>query len=198
MPGAVPEKETFTYADYRQWPEDQRWELLDGVAYDMTPAPSTRHQALVGEFFAALRSHFEGSLCRVLVSPVDVLLPRPAQSDDTADTVVQPDVLVVCEQTRITERFVRGAPELVVEVLSPATAKKDEGPKRDIYERAGVKEYWLVHPTDLTVNRYSLVDSRYGRPDVFGVGEALISTFFRDLQLPLEDMFGSDQTTEQC
>lgn len=155
-----------TYADYLGWPEDVRCELIDGVAWMMAPAPDLAHQEIAGEIFFQLRRKLEGNPCRVFIAPVDVRLPRAAEADEDIDTVVQPDVLVVCDPARLDRRGVRGAPDFVVEVLSPATAAHDHVRKRRIYERAGVREYWLVHPADRMVTIYRLAGAEYGKPEV--------------------------------
>lgn len=154
-----------TYADYLGWPETIRYELVDGVAYLMG-GPDMAHQDIVGEVFRQLGNALQGKPCRAFVAPFDVRLPEPGQSDETTDTVVQPDVLVVCDPAKIDRRGVRGAPDLVVEVLSPSTAGHDQVIKRRIYERAGVREFWLVHPTDRVLTIYRLGADGYGKPDV--------------------------------
>ncbi|MGH8553955.1 MAG: Uma2 family endonuclease, partial [Methylococcales bacterium] len=128
------------------------------------PAPALDHQEIAGEIYRQLANALLGTRCRVFMAPVDVRLPKAAESDDRIDTVVQPDVLVVCDSSKLDRRGVRGAPDFVVEVLSPATAGHDHLVKKRIYERAGVSEYWLVHPTDRLLTSYSLVDGRYGEP----------------------------------
>lgn len=155
-----------TYADYLGWPEDVRCELIDGVAWLMAPAPDLAHQDVAGEVYFQLRRMLEGQPCRPFIAPVDVRLPRAGEDDDAIDTVVQPDVLVVCDPARLDRRGVRGAPDFVVEVLSPATAAHDHVRKRRVYERAGVREYWLVHPTDRMVTIYRLAGAEYGKPEV--------------------------------
>lgn len=154
-----------TYADYLAWPEDVRYELIDGVAYAMT-GPDLAHQEILGEVFAQLHRALEGHTCRPFVAPFDVRLPRPGQDDAETDTVVQPDVMVVCDPARIDRRGIRGAPDLIVEVLSPSTAGHEQVLKRRIYERAGVREFWLVHPIDRIVTVYRLVGDSYGKPDI--------------------------------
>jgi Uma2 family endonuclease len=93
----------FTYADYRQWPDDERWELIDGVAYAMAPAPTISHQTMTGQLFRQIDQALDGSPCRALIAPVDVLLPAANEEDDQATTVVQPDILVVCDPAKVTE-----------------------------------------------------------------------------------------------
>ncbi len=155
-----------TYGDYLAWPEDVRYELIDGFTYAMSPAPTVSHQEVTGAIYRQIDEQLADTPCRVLISPLDVRLPRGDEADEAVDTVVQPDLLVVCDPTRIDERGVRGAPDWVIEVLSPATAAHDQVTKRELYERAGVREYWLVHPTDRIVIVYRLENRRYGRPDV--------------------------------
>lgn len=164
MSYALRDERRYRYGDYRGWPEDSRYELIDGVAYLMAPAPTTDHQTLLLELAFQVRSALEGAPCRVLVAPVDVLLPRGAESDDEIDTVLQPDMLVVCDPTKVTMRGVRGAPDWAVEVLSPSSASHDQTIKLAAYERAGVREYWLVHPTDRVLTVYRLGTSGYGKP----------------------------------
>jgi Uma2 family endonuclease len=157
---------SFSYRDYLGWGDEHRYELIDGMAYLMAPAPAIEHQGVVGELFYQLRMQLEGHRCRPFVAPVDVRLPKVGQSDDEADTVVQPDVFVICDSGKIDARGVRGAPDFVVEVLSPATAARDQIDKKKIYERAGVREYWLVHPTDRLVTIYRAGDAGYGAPEI--------------------------------
>lgn len=165
----LPRRDTLyhTYADYLTWPDGQREELIDGVAYVREPpAPSRPHQELAGELHFQIRLALEGKSCRVYMAPFDVRLPKGGEADDRIDTVVQPDVLIVCDLSKLDQRGMRGAPDWIAEVLSPTTASHDQIVKVPIYERAGVLEVWLVHPIDRTVTIYRLADGRYGRPTV--------------------------------
>jgi len=156
-----------TYGDYLHWSEDVRYELIDGEAYLMVPpAPGLAHQDISGEIFRQVANALQGKPCRVFVAPVDVRLPKAIEEEEAVDTVVQPDVLVVCDETKLDRRVVRGAPDWVVEVLSPTTAGHDQVKKRRVYEQHGVKEYWLVHPTDRVLTIYRLAGEEYGKPDV--------------------------------
>jgi len=155
-----------TYADYRQWPDDERWELIDGIAYAMAPAPTISHQTLAGQLFRQIDQALDGTPCRTLIAPVDVLLPAANEADDQATTVVQPDILVICDPAKVTENNIRGAPDWIIEALSPATAIHDHLTKRALYERAGVREYWLVHPVDRVITLYTLKNGFYGGPEI--------------------------------
>jgi Uma2 family endonuclease len=157
----------YTYADYLEWPDDARYELIDGEAFLMAPAPLIEHQEVAGEVYRQLANQLDGQPCRPYIAPVDVRLPRTDEADAAIDTVVQPDVLVVCDPARIDRRGVRGAPDWLLEVLSPSTAAHDQIAKRRTYERAGVREYWLVHPGDRTLTVYLLGNGQYGRPEIY-------------------------------
>ncbi|HRP97896.1 MAG TPA: Uma2 family endonuclease [Rhodocyclaceae bacterium] len=162
-----------TYADYLTWPEDVRYELIDGVAYLMGPAPVRVHQEIVGEIFRQTANALEGRPCRAYVAPFDVRLPKGNEADAQVDTVVQPDVLVVCDEAKLDERGMRGAPDWVVEVLSPSSAGHDQTVKLAAYERAGVAEVWLVHPTDRVVTVYRLEGRSYGRAAIHEMTDSL-------------------------
>ena len=161
-----PKAPHYRYADYRRWPDDARYELIDGVAYAMAPAPSRRHQEVTLELARQIADALDGAPCRVYIAPFDVRLPRAQESDDDIDTVVQPDISVVCDKTKLDEQGCRGAPDWIIEVLSPASASRDHIVKRALYERVGVREYWLVHPVDHIVTIYLLVNGAYGKPEV--------------------------------
>ena len=164
---ALRKQKHYTYADYLTWPDDARYELIDGEAFLMAPAPLIEHQEVAGEVFRQLANQLDGKPCRPYIAPVDVRLPRKDEADAAIDTVVQPDVLVVCDPSKIDRRGVRGAPDWLLEVLSPSTAAHDQIAKRRTYERAGVREYWLVHPGDRTLTVYVLDNGQYGRPDIY-------------------------------
>jgi len=178
----------FTYADYLKWPDDERWELIDGESHALSPAPTISHQTLVFNIGKQIDDALEGTPCRALIAPVDVLLPNPDEADDQVTTVVQPDILVVCDAKKITERNVRGAPDWIIEVLSAATARHDHLTKRAIYERAGVREYWLVHPVDHVITVYTLQDGHYGRPEITDMAGERAPTIFPGIVIRWQPM----------
>jgi len=158
-------KQHHTYGDYLTWPDHPRQELIDGVAYVREPpAPSPCHQEMVGELFGQLWVALKGRPCRVYVAPFDVRLPKSDEANELIDTVVQPDVFIVCDRQKLDERGMRGGPDWVAEVLSPGTARYDQKIKVPVYERSGVPELWLIHPTNRTLTIYRLEDGRYGPP----------------------------------
>ncbi len=124
MTTAQKQPEKFSYRDYLKWSDGKRWELIDGVPYDMTPAPSFKHQRIVGNFYRKIADRLEGKTCVACIAPTDIFL---SDSD-----VVQPDIFVVCDKTKITDEVIKGAPDIVIEVLSPATSLKYRREKKTV------------------------------------------------------------------
>jgi Uma2 family endonuclease len=156
-----------TYADYLVWSRSYGDELVDGTAYVREPpSPSQSHQRVVIELGAQLAAALRDKLSEVYAAPFDVRLPKSIEEDDQIDTVVQPDLLIVCDPRKVDERGVRGAPDWLAEVLSPGTARHDQLVKLPAYERAGVREVWLIDPGDRTVAIYCLEAGRYGHATV--------------------------------
>jgi Uma2 family endonuclease len=155
---SLPERKSqgFTYADYCTWDDSERWELIDGEAYAMAGA-ATAHQLISGELFVQLKSFLRGKPCNVFHPPFDVRL----NADTYDDTVVQPDLLVVCDKSKLDDKGCNGAPDLVIEILSPSSSAHDKVLKFDTYLRAGVREYWIVDPDGRTVQVHILKNGRY-------------------------------------
>ena len=145
---------SYTYADLLTWSEDERWELLDGVPYNMTPAPSRAHQEILAALNDQFRAFLRNGPCRVYFAPFDVRLPKAGENSMTASPVVQPDLTVICEHAKLDKHGAVGSPSLVVEILSPYTAKKDRLLKMRIYAQAAIPEYWLISPSEKTVDVY--------------------------------------------
>ena len=150
----------YTYADYCTWGEDVRCELIDGVVYDMSPAPGWVHQGLSMNFLIQLGSFLEGKTCKVFHAPFGVRL-----NADDDDTVVQPDIVVICDRSKLSGAGCEGAPDMVIEILSPSTASKDMLIKFNKYLMAGVREYWIVDPQTQVVRVCILNNGRYDSID---------------------------------
>lgn len=148
---ALTPKERFTYRHYRTWPDSERWELIEGQAWSMSPAPMRRHQEVSARLFNEVFNFLKGKPCKVFAAPFDVLLPMGEEADDEVESVVQPDIVVFCDRSKLTERGARGAPDLAVEILSPWTSKKDIKDKYELYESRGVREYWVLDPAAWSV-----------------------------------------------
>jgi len=146
----------YTYADYLQWDDDVRRELIDGVPYLMA-APSFRHQEILINLILLFGNFLKGKQCKVLAAPLDVRL----NPDTFDDTVVQPDIIIICDRSIIDDTGCKGVPDMVVEILSPSTARYDKTLKFNTYLRAGIREYWIIDPNDETLAVHILKDSNY-------------------------------------
>jgi Uma2 family endonuclease len=182
----VRDEQKHNYGEYLTWSDDRRYELIDGVAYAMAPAPTRLHQRLTFELGRQIADALEGSGCEVDIAPFDVRLPDHDEADEEIVTVVQPDLVVVCDKDKLDERGCRGAPDWIIEVLSPSTAAHDQILKLALYERHGVKEYWLAHPTDRVVTVYWLEDGRYGRPGVHAMEGSLGARCLSEVEIDWE------------
>lgn len=144
-------KESYTFADCLTWPENERIELIDGEAVLMS-LPSTVHQKISGELFRQLANFLEGKKCEVFSAPFGVrLFEKDGDSPENVDTMVEPDISVICDRDKLDRHGCKGAPDLIVEILSPSTQRRDRLIKLELYQRAGVREYWLVSPEEQTV-----------------------------------------------
>jgi Uma2 family endonuclease len=145
------EKERYTFADVLTWPDDERAELIDGEVVMMAP-PTTTHQLISGEIFRQLANYLEGKKCRAIPAPFAVrLFEKDGEAPEDIDTVVEPDISIVCDTSKLDKHGCKGAPDMVVEILSPSTQRHDRLVKLSLYQRAGVREYWIVNPEDQTV-----------------------------------------------
>ncbi|GAB6153122.1 Uma2 family endonuclease [Desulfosporosinus burensis] len=180
----------YTYAEYLKWSEDERWELIDGVAYNIA-APSRRHQEVSGELFYQIRGYLADKPCKIYSAPFDVRLGEPGEEDEQITHVVQPDISIVCDESKLDEKGCFGSPDLIIEVISPKSISLDFVKKLALYEKYKVKEYWIVHPIDNTVMVFILgEDYQYGKPGIFTEDSHLKSNFFADVTIDLKQVFG--------
>jgi len=179
----------YTYADYLTWDDGQRWELIYGRAYLMA-APGTEHQQISGALFYIMYGYFQGKPCQVFSAPFDVRLFPREEGDDY--NVLQPDISVICDPARIDKRGGKGAPALVVEILSPSTASFDFAEKMDLYRDAGVREYWIVDPFRRVAHVYLL--QTHEKRKTWERDETLASPTFPGLEIPLKDVFPAAPT----
>jgi len=177
----------FSYRDYLAWPESERWQLLDGVAYAMAP-PSIAHQTVVFELARQLGNALQGKPCRAFTGPVGVRLPRANEADDVIDTVFEPDLIVVCDPSKLEPRGIRGAPDLVIEVLSPSTSSFDLVDKRQRYDIAGVRELWLIDPLGGVLTLYRQDGTRFAAAEIRRAEGDIALTALPDITLNLDFM----------
>ena len=181
---------TYTYADYLTWTCDERLEILKGKLFKMTPAPNRFHQRLSGIISKKLSVFLERKPYHVYSAPFDVRLSRKNAADKTVTTVFQPDICVVCDLTKLDDRGCVGAPDIVVEILSPGNNKKELQNKFEIYEEAGIKEYWVVWPVEQTVLQYTLNgEGKYVPSKILVAGDEVTTSILPGFVLDLEEVF---------
>jgi Uma2 family endonuclease len=181
-----------TYADYLEWSRDYGDELINGTAYVREPPSAGRsHQRMVLELGLQVANALKGKPSQVYVAPFDVRLPKSTEPDEQIDTVVQPDVMIVCDLQKLDDRGVRGAPDWVVEVLSPSTARHDRLRKVPAYERAGVGEVWLVHPIDCSLSIYRLEGGHYAPATLLALKGQTRITAVPDVTIDWDEVLAS-------
>ncbi len=175
-------EERYTYADYLNW-DDGRWELINGKVYNMSPAPRRVHQDVEMNLARKIGNYLEGKPCKVYIAPFDVVLADEKYKDKEnifIDTVVQPDISVICDESKLNDAGCKGAPDFIIEILSQSTAEKDATVKKDLYEKNGVKEYWLVDTWTKFIRVYLLKDGKYD----------LAKCYERDMEIEVETLKG--------
>ena len=187
------EETIYSYADYLSWPDEERWEIIEGVPYSMSPAPNPYHQEILVELTRQFANYFHNSKdkkCKVYFSPIDVVLSEKKSTDDEILTVVQPDILITCDLKKINNRGHQGAPDFIVEVVSPFNASNDYIKKLNLYEKYGVKEYWIVDPRNLIVQVYILgKDKKYKRPNGFSKDDKVKLHILKNLEVDFSTVF---------
>ena len=182
--GVLNEKQLYTYEDYCTWGDSERWELIEGRPYAMAPAPSYPHQSISGKIFYQLAKFLHGKTCEVISAPFDVRLKTKGKKD----TVVQPDLLVICDKLLIDEKGCNGAPDMIVEILSPSSVTHDMLIKYGLYLKAGVREYWIVDPGAKTIITHVLKDGAYERK-IYDYPDTAQTTILEGCNVELSEVF---------
>ncbi len=178
---------TYTYADYLLWQFSERVELIKGYILKMSPAPSMKHQKVSMNLSGDLSKYFKKHSCSLFAAPFDVRLPIKSAKKDT--TVVQPDLCIICDELKLDERGCNGAPDLIIEIISPNNSKHDVDTKFKLYQEAGVLEYWIVEPYDKIVFIYTLINDKFIGLKPFSLGEKIESPLFPKMQIEIDDIF---------
>jgi len=188
---ALDESRLYSYADYCSWKFQERIELIKGRIFKMTPAPLRIHQMIVVKLTSKFDQFLSGKTCQVYVAPFDVRLPTKNEvSDELIFTVVQPDLVVVCDLEKLDERGCIGAPDLVIEILSSQGMKKDMFVKYKLYEESGVPEYWVVFPNESSITAYELDDqSKYVQKGVYDIQDSISPNALPEMVLSLNTVF---------
>ncbi|QPH41955.1 Uma2 family endonuclease [Pedobacter endophyticus] len=181
---------TYSYSNYLNWLFDDRVELIKGKVFKMSPAPSRVHQEICGNIFVSMKTFIEKSPSKVYTAPFDVRFPKESKEDSAVFTVLQPDICVICDKSKLDDRGCIGAPDLVVEILSPGNNKKELLHKYRVYEEFGVKEYWVVSQSDQSILIYTLNDmGRFQPSKIFTSSEKITSSVLPGFELALDDVF---------
>jgi Uma2 family endonuclease len=180
---------TYSAADYLTWKLDELVELIRGKVFKMSAAPNTNHQRVSRELQALLYDFFKHEKCELFDAPFDVYLVEKGQSYKESENVVEPDLCVVCDAEKIQSFGCVGSPDLIVEIISPSTAKKDQQSKKEIYEEFGVQEYWMIFPGELTVHQYFLENGTYRMKGVFAEDQSFNAILFPELAIDLREVF---------
>jgi Uma2 family endonuclease len=181
MSGMPAEKRRYTWQDYQSWPGDERWEILDGEAFAMSPTPTIRHQRILLRLALQMQRFFQGKPCEVIIAPLDVKL------DD--ENCVEPDLFVLCDPKKLRRNYVDGVPELVVEILSLGHESRDRVRKMRIYARFGVKEVWLITPMPSMFEVFVLDGATYRLAGSYTKKDQAVSPTFPEVQLDLPALF---------
>ena len=182
---------TYTYADYITWQFSEQVELILGKVFKMSPATSSYHQEISSNLNGLFYNFLKKKKCKVYPAPFDVRLPNPKFKKGKIINVVQPDICVICDLNIVDEAGCKGAPDLIIEILSSSTSNKDKKDKFELYEQNGVKEYWMIEPFDKTAIIYVLNENKkfiaYNRPYVNT--DKVKVHIFQDLVIDLYEVF---------
>lgn len=185
----------YSYADYLVWQLSERIELLKGFIQKMA-TPNSFHQEVNGELLNVLKNYLKANrkTCKVYHAPYDVRLVRNPQgkTDKEIYTVVQPDLCVICDRSKIDQRGCLGSPDLIIEILSPSNSKTDLQDKFQLYEENQVPEYWIVFPSEKLIEKFILHDERYKLESVYNQDDQAIPSLFPDLLIDLKEVFNED------
>lgn len=179
---------TYSYADYLLWKFKERVELFKGKILEMSPAPSRRHQKVLRNVNRVFDKYFYGQKCELFFAPFDVRLQRHNTKDEEVFTVVQPDLCVICDEEKLDDRGCVGAPDLIIEILSPGNSKREMKDKFDLYEESGVREYWIVDPNTESVFVNLLENGKYTIKKPI-LDDVVRSYIFPNLEIHTDDIF---------
>ncbi len=181
-------EQKYSYADYLTWDENERWELLDGAPY-LQAAPSRIHQEISMELSTQFHTYLRGKTCRVFTAPFCVRLDAK-KNDNDIKNIVEPDITIVCDSSKLDDRGCKGSPNMIVEILSPTSGKNDKLIKFNKYEKAGVKEYWIVEPDLKLISVFILQENgSYGRPEIYSEEDKIKVSIFPHLEIDLKPVF---------
>ncbi len=181
----------YSYADYLTWQFSERVELFKGYIRQMS-APTPKHQRVSRELGTSFINFFRRNTCDVFYAPFDVRLynrQRSQLADKDVYTVVQPDISIICDVAKIDDKGCNGAPDLIIEILSPNNPNTDIKDKYQLYQENGVIEYWIVYPNDAVIHQYVLKEEKYYSHGIFTRQDVIVPFLFPELSIVLVDVF---------
>lgn len=182
----------YTFADYLTWMDDKRRELIDGFVKLMSPAPSATHQQILFNLSLNFGNQLSNSPCKIFFAPFDVRFQedKKGKTDEEIITVLQPDISIICDHSKIDEKGCLGAPDFIAEITSPASLKRDIEEKFRIYEKHGVREYWIIFPETKSVNVFVLdKNGKYQLEGMYASDSKVKVNIFDDLEIDLKELF---------
>jgi Uma2 family endonuclease len=180
----------YTYADYLTWRFTEMVELIKGKLFILSPAPAERHQRIVTNMNTEVLPFFKHNQCKAYTAPFDVRLPNTSKADTSTFTVVQPDICVISNGSKIDEKGCVGAPDWIIEIISPSTAKRDFDYKYTLYEENGVREYWIINPDAFCIHQYFLTENKnYEEKGIYIKKGTITPHIFPELTINVQDIF---------
>ncbi|WP_040329815.1 Uma2 family endonuclease [Clostridium ihumii] len=181
--------QVYTYEDYLKTPEGDVFEILDGQVFNH-PAPSRIHQDLIMEISSEIRNYIKSNNgpCKVYTAPFDVVLVNEGEIENSSKNVVQPDISVICDKNKLTDKGCTGTPDMIIEIVSPSNASHDYVKKLFLYEKYGVKEYWIVNPMEKVVSIFSFNGQRFGEPKQYTFDDKIKVNIYNDLDIDFKSL----------
>ena len=189
FPVLAAQEKRYTYADVLTWDENERIELIYGEPFMMSP-PTRKHQKIAGKLYLQIGNYLTGKKCEVYPAPFGVrLFEGEGDQPYNVDTLVEPDITVVCDPDKLDDAGCKGAPDFIIEVLSPSTQRHDRHIKFEIYQQAGVREYWIVDPEACIVQVHTLEEGKYHSPVAYNAKSVVPVGIFEDCKIDLSSVF---------
>lgn len=179
------DNKTYTYDDYLKFTEDEIVEIIDGRISAMSPAPTRIHQEIIIEIASEIRNYIKSNNgnCKVYPAPFDVVLKNENEDTKNSKNIVQPDISVICDKNKLTDKGCVGSPDMIVEVASPSNLRDDYIKKLNLYERFKIREYWIVNPMNKSILIYTLTDNGYGAPNMYTFNDKIKVSIFENLEI---------------
>ena len=183
------EYDMYDYENMLSWDERERWELIDGKAYQMA-APTITHQRVSRNLFRQIDAYFRDKKCEAFYAPFDVkLFAKKDDAPSDIDTVLQPDIAIICDPEKLDRTGCRGAPDWIIEILSDSTGRRDRREKYGLYEEAGVREYWIVDPDMRVILAHNLENGEYQAPKAYTEQARATPGIFPECVIEIADVF---------